>query len=95
MSTNDTVILLANGESGSSTDEDPVLEEAFQEALTLISEILAKKIVSDGEKITKVVTLEVKGCSTSEGAEKVARAIGNSLLVKTLLRIRSKLGSGC
>ena len=48
----------------------------------MISEIITKKIVSDG-KITKVVTLEIKGCSTSEDAEKVARAIGNSLLVKT------------
>ena len=83
MSTNDTVILLANGKSGASIDEDPILEKAFQEALTLISEILAKKIVSDGEKITKIVTLEIKGCSTFENAEKVARAIGNSLLVKT------------
>jgi glutamate N-acetyltransferase/amino-acid N-acetyltransferase len=77
------VILLANGKSGGSIDEDPILEKAFQEALTLISEILAKKIVSDGEKITKIVTLEIKGCSTFENAEKVARAIGNSLLVKT------------
>lgn len=83
MSTNDTVILLANGKSGASIDEDPIFAEAFQEALTLISETLAKKIVSDGEKITKVVTLEIKGCSTFENAEKVARAIGNSLLVKT------------
>lgn len=83
MSTNDTVILLANGESGQSIDDDPILAQAFQEALTLISEILAKKIVSDGEKITKIVTLEIKGCRTFENAEKIARAVGNSLLVKT------------
>lgn len=83
MSTNDTVILLANGESGESIDDNPILAQAFQKALTLISEILAKKIVSDGEKITKIVTLEIKGCHTFENAEKVARAVGNSLLVKT------------
>lgn len=83
MSTNDSVIVLANGEAGVAIEDDPKLSQAFDQALSLICERLAHKIVSDGEKITKVVQLEIQGCRSSQDAEKVARAIGNSLLVKT------------
>ena len=83
MSTNDSVILLANGEAGVAIEDDPKLSQAFDQALCLICERLAHKIVSDGEKITKVVQLEIQGCQSEKDAEKVARAIGNSLLVKT------------
>lgn len=83
MSTNDSVIVIANGESEVSVEDDPKLSQAFDQALSLICERLAHKIVSDGEKITKVVQLDIQGCRSSKDAETVARAIGNSLLVKT------------
>src|SRR5690606_25483503 len=52
-------------------------------AVWKVCDYLADKIVSDGEKITKVVELLVEGAASEEDAEKVARAIGNSLLVKS------------
>ena len=83
MSTNDTVLLLANGKSGLVPDESPELLQAFREAVFIVCDTLAEKIVGDGEKITKLVELIVEGCQTEEDAEKVARCVGNSLLVKT------------
>lgn len=85
MSTNDTVIMLANGHSGVSVgDKSPrELRVLFSEAVWKACEILADKIVSDGEKITKVIEVKVQGAASSEDAEKCARAIGNSLLVKS------------
>ena len=83
MSTNDTVLLLANGKSGLVPDDSPELLQAFREAVFIVCDTLAEKIVGDGEKITKLVELIVEGCQTEEDAEKVARCVGNSLLVKT------------
>ncbi len=85
MSTNDTVILLASGASGVGVDAsaDGALQKLFQEALDKICFALAEKIVGDGEKITKVVAVEVEGARQRADAEKIARAIGNSLLVKS------------
>ena len=83
MSTNDTVLLLANGKSGLVPDDSPELLQAFREAVFMVCDTLAEKIVGDGEKITKLVELIVEGCQTEEDAEKVARCVGNSLLVKT------------
>lgn len=83
MSTNDTVLLLANGDSGISTKDAPDLLRAFSEAVLLVCDSLAEKIVGDGEKVTKLVELVVEGCKSQNDAEKVARCVGNSLLVKT------------
>jgi len=84
MSTNDTVILLATGASGLALDGAPAgLAARFQEALDRVCFALAEKIVGDGEKITKVVSVEVAGARTRADAEAVARAVGNSLLVKS------------
>ncbi len=85
MSTNDTVLIMANGYSGVSVgDKSPrELRVLFAEAVWKACEMLADKIVSDGEKITKVVEVKVAGAASSEDAEKIARAIGNSLLVKS------------
>ena len=85
MSTNDTVLLLASGVSGVSVGASApaALRTLFQEALDKVCFALAEKIVGDGEKITKVVSVEVAGARTRAGAEKIARAIGNSLLVKS------------
>lgn len=83
MSTNDTVLLLANGASGISVVSKAALFAAFQGAVTTVCSILADKIVSDGEKITKVVEVLVRGARRESEAQAIARAIGNSLLVKS------------
>lgn len=83
MSTNDTVLLLANAKSGLVPSDSPDLLQAFRDAVFMVCDALAEKIVGDGEKVTKLVELIVKGCQNQEDAEKVARCVGNSLLVKT------------
>lgn len=83
MSTNDTVLLFANSASGINANETPESLKAFQRAVNKVCDNLAEKIVGDGEKVTKLVELIVRGCPTDADAEKVARAVGNSLLVKT------------
>ena len=85
MSTNDTVLLLASGAAGVAVGASApaALRALFQEALDKVCFALAEKIVGDGEKITKVVAVEIEGARTRADAEKIARAIGNSLLVKS------------
>lgn len=83
MSTNDTVLLFANGVAGVAATASTELLEAFKQAVYLVCDDLAEKIVGDGEKVTKLVELIVEGCQSDADAEKVARAVGNSLLVKT------------
>lgn len=85
MSTNDTVLLLASGASGVKVgpEGEPAATALFREALGRVCFALAEKIVGDGEKITKVVSVEVEGARSRADAEKVARAVGNSLLVKS------------
>jgi glutamate N-acetyltransferase/amino-acid N-acetyltransferase len=81
MSTNDTVLILANGLAGNA----PVGRdrEIFQSALNHVTLELAKMIVRDGEGVTRFVTLHVHGARTSADAEASARAVANSSLVKT------------
>ena len=83
MSTNDSVLLFANGKSGLDPWANPDLLHAFKQAVLEVCAALAEKIVGDGEKVTKLVELIVKGCRHEADSEKVARAIANSLLVKT------------
>lgn len=83
MSTNDTVLLLANGASEKAVSDDADLLDAFHKAVGEVCNRLARMIVADGERINHVVDLHVTGAASEEDAEKVARAIGNSLLVKT------------
>ncbi len=82
MSTNDTVLLLANGKSAVSILDEEA-EITFARAVHAACDALADMIVSDGEKITKVVDVRVEGAADDSDAERVARAIGNSLLVKS------------
>lgn len=83
MSTNDTVLVLADGESGVRVSEDDAGTLAlFKEALNAVTFALARKIVGDGEKISRVVTLRVFGARSAADANRIARSIGNSLLVK-------------
>ncbi|MFO7725792.1 MAG: bifunctional glutamate N-acetyltransferase/amino-acid acetyltransferase ArgJ [Oceanipulchritudo sp.] len=81
-STNDTVLMLANGSSGISLKPGAAGWAAFAAALGALCLDLASMIVGDGEKITKVVEIMVRGAASGIDAEKASRAIGNSLLVK-------------
>lgn len=84
MSTNDTVLILANGASGIKvSNKNKDLIELFQKSLSAICLELALMIVGDGEKISKVVEICIDGAHSHRKAEKVARAVGNSLLVKS------------
>ena len=78
-STNDTVMLLSNAKSKAYD------EEAFREALYEIMKHLAKQMVKDGEGATKLVSYKVSGAKDDKEAEVVAKALSNSLLVKTAL----------
>ncbi len=83
MSTNDTVIVLANGQAGNKTITRSGEGSAeFREALSRVMLCLAKRIVSDGERVTKLVEVQVRGAASHLDAERVARAVANSKLVK-------------
>ena len=82
-STNDCVMLLANGASGVAIDE--VSYATFGAGLTAVCRELALGIVRGGEGATKLVTVMVKGAASSDEARKAAKAIANSLLVKTAI----------
>jgi glutamate N-acetyltransferase / amino-acid N-acetyltransferase len=85
MSTNDTVLVLANGLAGntpiaSSGGRDSAV---FQEALNYVMLELAKMIVRDGEGASRFVTVRVNGARSQQDADVAARAVANSALVKT------------
>ncbi len=80
-STNDTMILVANGCSG--VRPDPKELAAFENGVAEVMEALARMIARDGEGAKKLVTIEVTGASNSDAAAAIARAIANSPLVKT------------
>jgi len=84
MSTNDTVLVLANGlaenaELGTRSAE----LKTFQAALSHVCLELAKKIVRDGEGVTRFITVRVEGAKNFTDADAAARAVANSALVKT------------
>jgi glutamate N-acetyltransferase / amino-acid N-acetyltransferase len=94
-STNDTVMVLSNGNSNSYD------KEAFFEALRLVMHDMAMLMVADGEGAKKVAAFEVINATNDEQAEIAAKALSNSLLVKTALfgedpnfgRIASTIGA--
>jgi len=79
-STNDTVLLLANGASGVMVEAG---NKVFLGALTAVCTTLAHKIVRDGEGATKFVEIAVTGASNDEAAHTIANTIAISPLVKT------------
>ncbi len=83
-STNDTVLIMANGISGASVKSQSE-KEYFQELLDEVLTELAKMVVKDGEGATKLVDVIVKGAASGSEAEKIAKTIANSSLVKTAL----------
>lgn len=84
MSTNDTCLLLANGAAGNKPLHPRHPDwPAFTAALHAIALNLAKKIARDGEGATKLITVRVLGARTNAEADAAARAVANSMLVKT------------
>ena len=87
MSTNDMVVILANAAAGNRPPLGP--SEAgmitFTRALTHVCETLAKAIVRDGEGAGHFVTIDIQGAATAAEAQRAARTIANSPLVKTMV----------
>ena len=82
-STNDSVMLLANGAGGASIDE--LTYRPFVQGLQAVCRELAMGIVRGGEGATKLVTVVVTGAASAADARRAAKAIANSLLVKTAI----------
>ncbi len=82
-STNDTLVLLANGASGVRPDPKEFAE--VEEGIAQVMEQLAQAIARDGEGARRFVTITIAGAPNNDGAVRMARAIANSPLVKTAI----------
>lgn len=86
MSTNDTVLALANGMAGNSViKEGSAAFKSFSSAFSAICYELGRMVVQDGEGATKLVEIEVKNAKNQAEAVKSALTIANSMLVKTAI----------
>ena len=83
-STNDTVVVMSNGASGNKIDTKEDIDE-FQEALDYVTQYLARLIAEDGEGISHLITVEVKGAKNENDALQVSNAVVSSSLVKTAI----------
>jgi glutamate N-acetyltransferase/amino-acid N-acetyltransferase len=103
-STSDTVLLLANGAAGAPNLRGPRSPGAkrFEAAVAEVATDLARDLARDGEGATKLVTVRVSGARSDAEADRAARRIANSLLVKTAIfggdpnwgRILQTVGAG-
>ncbi len=84
MSTNDTVLLLANGAAGGGTLHGEGLA-ACGRTIREVCEALAREMADDGEGATHVMRIEVEGCENRDDARRIARTIADSPLVKTAI----------
>jgi glutamate N-acetyltransferase/amino-acid N-acetyltransferase len=85
-STNDTVIILANGMAGNAKiDSDGPEFNEFLLALSSVTTSLAKQVAMDGEGATKMVEITVEGTASYEDARQIAKTVANSPLVKTAM----------
>ena len=85
-STNDTVLILANGEAGNPTiTKVDRRYRLFRDALEEVCRYISRELVRDGEGVTKVCTLHIFGAKRPTEAERAARQIANSMLFKTML----------
>ena len=82
-STNDTYLVLANGESGVTIEKGTKAYEDFKEALFYVSTELAKQMAGDGEGCTKLMEVQVIHCETKEKAKVLSKSVITSNLVKT------------
>jgi glutamate N-acetyltransferase/amino-acid N-acetyltransferase len=102
-STNDTVLVLANGRAGNDPIEAPGghAYHAFAEALTAVCDALAGQMAADAEGATKLARIVVRGARSTDEARRAARAVASSQLVQCSLygadpywgRILSELGA--
>jgi glutamate N-acetyltransferase/amino-acid N-acetyltransferase len=86
-STNDTMLVLANGHAGQPTINDITSADgrAFLAGLTLVCQRLAQEVVRDGEGITRFVTIKLQGATSDADARRAAMTVARSPLVKTAL----------
>ena len=85
-STNDCAVVLASGASGAPTIErDGAEQGAFRDALTKAARQLARMLVGDGEGVTRIAEVRVEGARTPADADRIARTVAESPLVKTAL----------
>jgi glutamate N-acetyltransferase / amino-acid N-acetyltransferase len=82
-STNDTVAILANGQSGVRSITGGSNYQKLSEAVQAVCKSLALAIVADGEGAQRIIEIEVRGASSDKAADQIARTIANSPLVKT------------
>jgi glutamate N-acetyltransferase/amino-acid N-acetyltransferase len=82
-STNDTMLLLANGTSNVKPNAKE--RKVLQEVITWVMESLAEQIAADGEGAKKLIVIRTVGFKTKDDARRVARAVANSPLVKTAI----------
>ena len=83
-STNDTALLMANGQSGAMIDSESDRQE-FQGILDAVLMTLSKQLVKDGEGATKLVEIAVRGATSDAEAYKIADTVAHSNLLKTAL----------
>lgn len=81
-STNDMVVMMANGTSRTEIEDGYDLE-TFQNALNALTQYLAQAVVRDGEGVTKFITLDIKGAESQSVAEIIGHTIASSALSKT------------
>ena len=81
-STNDTALIMANGRAGVKVESSAQLE-IFQAVLNDLLLDVARRLVKDGEGVTKVVEIRVEGANTHDGASRIADTVAHSPLVKT------------
>ena len=83
-STNDALILICSGQAGKAIDNDSDIA-VLQQAIDEVCLETAKLIPADGEGATHLIEIEIAGAQSNDDAEKIARAIANSNLVKTAI----------
>ena len=85
-STNDMAVILASGEAGNAPVRVPGRElDTFREALAGVAREIAGMIVRDGEGVTRVAEVRIEGAREAAEADRIARTVAESLLVKTAL----------
>lgn len=84
-STNDTLLVLANGALGNPVIRSGAAAAAFAAALRAVTARVAERMVADGEGVTKVITIDVCGARSRASALRAARTVGESLLFKTAM----------
>ncbi len=88
-STNDTVLVLANGAAGGGRIREGSADaDVFQEALSYVCVALAKELAADGEGARTLIEVVVDGAASDEDARKAARSVASSLLVKAMVHGR-------